>query len=39
LIARGFSVEVLGRLGDEASEELVLSFIDDKFAHILGGGA
>lgn len=39
LIARGFSVEVVERLGDEATEELVLSFIDAKFAHIAGGGA
>jgi Fe-S cluster assembly protein SufD len=39
LIARGFSVEVVERLGDEAVEELVLRFIDEKFAHIAGGGA
>ncbi len=39
LIARGFSVEVVERLEDEATEELVLRFIDDKFAHIAGGGA
>jgi Fe-S cluster assembly protein SufD len=39
LIARGFSVEVVERLGDEATEELVLRFIDEKFAHIAGGGA
>ena len=39
LIARGFSVEVVERLADEATEELVLKFIDDKFAHIAGGGA
>ena len=39
LIARGFSVEVLERIGDPATEELVLRFIDDKFAHIAGGGA
>jgi Fe-S cluster assembly protein SufD len=39
LIARGFSVEVVERLADEATEELVLRFIDDKFAHIAGGGA
>ena len=39
LIARGFSVEVVERLGDEATEELVLGFIDDKFAHIASGGA
>ncbi len=31
LIARGFSVEVLERLGDEAIEALVLSYIDEKF--------
>ncbi|MFT3990129.1 MAG: SufD family Fe-S cluster assembly protein [Luteolibacter sp.] len=34
LIARGFSVEVVERLGDEAVEELVLKFIDDKFDRI-----
>ena len=34
LIARGFSVEVIERLGDEPTEELVLRFLDDKFAHI-----
>lgn len=39
LIARGFSVEVVERLAHEATEELVLRFIDDKFAHIAGGGA
>ena len=39
LVARGFSVEVVDRLKDEALEELVLSFIDAKFAHIKGGGA
>ncbi len=39
LIARGFSVEVVERLNHEATEELVLRFIDDKFAHIAGGGA
>lgn len=39
LIARGFSVEVVERLEDEAVEELVLSFVDDKFAHIASGGA
>jgi Fe-S cluster assembly protein SufD len=39
LIARGFSVEAVERIGDEATEELVLRFIDDKFAHIAGGGA
>ncbi len=39
LIARGFSVEVVERLVHEATEELVLRFIDDKFAHIAGGGA
>ncbi len=39
LIARGFSVEVVERLGDEAVEELVLRFIDDKFAHLSAGGA
>ena len=39
LIARGFSVEVIERLNDEKVEELVLRFVDDKFAHIAGGGA
>jgi Fe-S cluster assembly protein SufD len=39
LIARGFSVEAVERIGDEATEELVLGFIDDKFAHIASGGA
>lgn len=34
LIARGFSVEVIERLKDDATEELVLKFIDDKFAKI-----
>jgi hypothetical protein len=32
-------VQVVERLGDEATEELVLRFIDDKFAHIATGGA
>lgn len=39
LIARGFSVEVIERLKDEAVEEMVLSFVDEKFAHIATGGA
>ncbi|MDP3849866.1 MAG: SufD family Fe-S cluster assembly protein [Luteolibacter sp.] len=39
LIARGFSVEAVERLGDEATEEFVLGFIDDKFSHIASGGA
>ncbi|MFM2243315.1 MAG: Fe-S cluster assembly protein SufD [Verrucomicrobiota bacterium] len=39
LIARGFSVEVIERLGDEKVEEIVLRYLDDKFAHIIGGGA
>jgi Fe-S cluster assembly protein SufD len=39
LIARGFSVEAVERLENPAVEELVLSFIDDKFAHIATGGA
>ncbi len=34
LIARGFSVDVVERLKDKAVEELVLKFIDDKFARI-----
>lgn len=34
LIARGFSVEVIERLEDEATEELVLSFLDQKFARL-----
>ena len=39
LIARGFSVDVIERLGDEAVENLVLSFVDEKFHHIATGGA
>lgn len=39
LIARGFSVEVIERLADEKVEEMVLRFLDDKFAHIASGGA
>jgi len=39
LIARGFSVEVVERLGDEALETLVIRFIDAKFANIASGGA
>jgi Fe-S cluster assembly protein SufD len=39
LIARGFSVEVIERLGDEKVEDMVLRFLDDKFAHIATGGA
>lgn len=39
LIARGFSVEVIERLNDEKTEELVLRFIDDKFAKIAAGSA
>ena len=39
LIARGFSVEVIERLGDDKVEELVLKHLDDKFAHIATGGA
>lgn len=34
LIARGFSVEVVERLKDEPTEDLVLRFIDEKFARI-----
>ena len=39
LIARGFSVECVERVNDEATESLILRFIDDKFAHIASGGA
>ncbi len=39
LIARGFSVEVVDRLGDEEVEALVIRFIDDKFEHIATRGA
>ena len=39
LIARGFSVEVVERLGEEKIEELVLKFVDAKFAKIAGGGS
>lgn len=34
LIARGFSVEAVSRLDDDATEELVLRFVDEKFARI-----
>ncbi len=36
LIARGFSVDAVERLKNDAVEELVLKFIDAKFAHIAG---
>ncbi|MEM1084826.1 MAG: Fe-S cluster assembly protein SufD [Verrucomicrobiota bacterium] len=39
LIARGFSVEVIERLEDDKFEELILARLDEKFAHIAGGGA
>jgi Fe-S cluster assembly protein SufD len=39
LIARGFSVDVIERLGDDATEELILRFVDDKFEHIASRGA
>lgn len=39
LIARGFSVEVIEKIGEEKIEEVVLRYLDDKFAHIAGGGA
>ncbi|MCH7226910.1 Fe-S cluster assembly protein SufD [Haloferula sp. A504] len=39
LIARGFSVEVIERLGDEEIEAVVLRYLDDKFAHLARGGA
>jgi len=39
LIARGFSIEAVARLGDEALESLVIRFIDAKFANIASGGA
>ncbi|MEI6177086.1 MAG: SufD family Fe-S cluster assembly protein [Verrucomicrobiota bacterium] len=39
LIARGFSVDVIERLGHEATEELILRFVDDKFDHIATHGA
>jgi Fe-S cluster assembly protein SufD len=39
LIAHGFSMDVVERLGDEAVEALVISFIDDKFEHIASRGA
>ncbi len=39
LIARGFSVEAIARLNDEPTEELLLKFLDEKFAHIATGGA
>ncbi|MFT4176357.1 MAG: SufD family Fe-S cluster assembly protein [Luteolibacter sp.] len=34
LIARGFSVDVVERLGDDEAEALVLKFIDEKFSRI-----
>ena len=34
LIANGFSVDGVERLKNDAVEELVLKFIDEKFAHI-----
>jgi Fe-S cluster assembly protein SufD len=34
LIARGFSVEVIERLGNEALEALVLGYVDAKFASV-----
>lgn len=39
LIAHGFSTEVVSRIGHDAVESLVESFIDDKFAHIASRGA
>lgn len=39
LIAHGFSVEVVERLGDQDVEDLVVRFIDDKFDHIASRGA
>ncbi|MEY4568737.1 MAG: Fe-S cluster assembly protein SufD [Verrucomicrobiota bacterium] len=38
LIARGFSVDVVERLKNDEVEELVLKFIDDKFAAIASRG-
>lgn len=34
LIARGFSVDVIERLEDEATEALALRFLDEKFAKL-----
>jgi Fe-S cluster assembly protein SufD len=39
LIARGFSVEAIEKIGDSQVEDLVLRYLDDKFAQIAGGGA
>ena len=39
LIARGFSIEVIERLGDEAVESLVIGFLDAKFTRMDTGGA
>ena len=39
LIARGFAADVVGRLGDDATAALVMSFIDAKFARLTSGGA
>jgi Fe-S cluster assembly protein SufD len=38
LIARGFSVEVIERLNDPATEEVILRFLDEKFARIAVAG-
>lgn len=34
LIARGFSIEAIERIGDEATEALILAFIDAKFSRL-----
>ena len=39
LIARGFSVEVIQKIGDEKTEEMILGFVDRKFARITTAGA
>lgn len=39
LIARGFCVEAVERLKNEATEELVMRFIDEKFARIAKSGS
>lgn len=39
LIARGFSIQVVDRLGDDELAALVIRFIDDKFEHIATRGA
>lgn len=39
LIARGFSIEAIERLGHEPTENLLIRFLDEKFARMDTGGA